>query len=985
MANKSSLFNYFHIASIVLFVSFALLFVLSSFYDIQSRFNQRTAELRAEHMQTKKKMLENEVHRFTDFIDVKRKQVYAQTQTKVKERVQEAYTLATQLYAKYHGIKSDAEIQEMIIESLRAIRFENNRGYYFITRLDGVEMLFTDKPEMEGVNMLSLKNSEGRNVVKGMIDVINSSREGYYEYMWSKPDTQNGEVKKISYIKLFKPFNWIIGTGLYLDDMELKTKEDIVNDEERTLFDKENKNYIFVGTWKGVSLTYPIQNKNMYNVQDKNGKFIVRELIERAQSGGGYVEYVMPKLKNERNTNKISYVLGVPDWQWYVGAGVYVDDIEDEITQLHEKMKKSFEHSIYFMLVLILIFGVILGSYYFSVSGKIKKDFQTIADFFDNLSLHDSFIDTAKLKFREFNEMANHANAMLETKLSMTKHLEEYKKIVSISDDLLALIDKNYVYLAISGGYLKFFNRSEKEILGHSMPALLGEEYFNASIKQYSDKALAGESFEREYWVETVFGKRYLHSKYHPFFEDENETIVSAYVVSARDITEKKENEDKLIASERELEFLAHHDVLTGLPNRTVLNDRITHALDNANRSGTLIAVCFIDLDNFKKINDSFGHSYGDDILKQLSQRLEEAIRSADTLSRIGGDEFILLLENIKAEHEITTIIAKIQSVFNIPFISKGETFFLTSSIGISVYPEHGLDSEALIKNADTAMYKAKDAGKNTYAFYTIDMSIASYERIGMENALREAISERQFMVYYQPQIHLDSQKVIGLEALIRWNHPREGILAPGRFIGFAEETRLIIPMGEFVLRRSVMDLMQLKNEQLLEKNATLSVNISGVQIEYSDFLTTLKTVLAETKVLPSSLEMEITESFIMNDPARWIELLHSIRALGLSIAIDDFGTGYSSLSYLRKLPIDKLKVDMSFVKDIPKHEDACAIVDSILNLAHTMKITSLAEGIEGIAQESYLAQNGCQQGQGYLYAKPMDLKSLKEWLKLRT
>ncbi|MDD3344747.1 MAG: EAL domain-containing protein, partial [Sulfurospirillaceae bacterium] len=723
----------------------------------------------------------------------------------------------------------------------------------------------------------------------------------------------------------------------------------------------------------------------MLNIQDKNGKYIVQELIEKAQNGGGYVEYVMPALKNERNSQKISYVMGIPDWQWYVGAGVYMDDIEDEINTLHQKMKQSFEHSVFFMVALLLVFGAILGSYYFTVNDRIKKDFRTIAEFFDNLSRHSHLIDTTKLKFKEFADMANHANAMLKIKLSMTKDLEQYKKIVSSSDDLLALIDKNYRYLAISGGYLTFFNRTEEEILGRSMPELLGEEYFNTYIKEYSDKALSGISFEREYWIEGAEKKHYLHSKYYPFFEDGNEQVVSAYVVSARDITDKKENEDKLIASEKELEFLAHNDVLTGLPNRALLHDRIAHALSNANRLGTLVAVCFIDLDNFKKINDSFGHSYGDDILKQLAQRMQKTMRSSDTLSRIGGDEFVLVLENIKEYHEITTIIGKIQSVFSIPFLSKGETFFLTSSIGVSVYPEHGLDSEALIKNADTAMYKAKDSGKNTYAFYTIEMSIASYERIGMENALREAISQNQFMLYYQPQIDLSSHQVVGIEALIRWNHPREGIIPPGRFINFTEETRLIIPIGEFVLRRSCMDLICLQKEHLLDQNATLSVNVSGVQIEFSDFLTTLKTVLDETKIDPKNLEMEITESFIMNDPARWIELLKKMRSLGLSIAIDDFGTGYSSLSYLRKLPIDKLKVDMSFVKDIPAREDACAIVDSILNLAHTMKIVSLAEGIEHIEQERYLAWRKCQQGQGYLYTQPMDFKNLKIWLKQRT
>ena len=513
------------------------------------------------------------------------------------------------------------------------------------------------------------------------------------------------------------------------------------------------------------------------------------------------------------------------------------------------------------------------------------------------------------------------------------------------------------------------------------MVELFGERYFVENLQKTSNRVLGGESFENEFWVKSAGGMRYLHAKYFPYV-NEGEDKIEVYSVSARDVTEKKTNEDKLIASEKELEFLAHNDSLTGLPNKILLNDRIAHAIQNSTRRNTMLAICFIDLDNFKKINDSFGHSYGDNILQQVATRIQAILRVSDTLSRIGGDEFILLIEGIKSKIEIDAIVTKLQTVFEESFVYRNQKFFLSASMGISVYPDHGLDSETLIKNADTAMYKAKDAGKNTYAFYTLDMTIASYERIGMENALREAVKEKQFIVYYQPQIDLQTGKVIGAEALVRWNHPSEGILAPGRFIGFAEETRLIIEIGSFVLRQASLDLMGLKKEGL--GDFKVSVNVSGIQIEYSDFLVTLKDIIEETKIHPSALEMEVTESFIMNDPERWIALLQSMRLLGVSIAIDDFGTGHSSLSYLRKLPIDKLKVDMSFIKDIPHQEDACSIVNSIIDLAHNMKMSTLAEGIETQEQASYLAANQCEQGQGYLYAKPMNLRDFREWLKQR-
>ena len=976
---KLSLFHYFHIIALILFVTFASTFFALSFYNAKIKFEKESHRLQKEYSDSKKKMLITEVDRFLEHIEEKRQEAYAQAQELVKARVYEAYEIATKIYQAYHKTHSDAQIAAMIVDTLRLLRYENNQGYYFITHLDGTEILFADRPELEGQNMLKMVNSEGRYIVKGMLDVIQSTKEGFYDYAWSKPLESKDIFKKIAYVKLFEPFDWMIGTGFYLDDMESKVQEKILNDEKHLLAEKQSGNYLFIGTWDGVSLSYPAKNRNMYALQDSNGKFIVQELIEKAKKGGGFVEYVMPPFKGQRALPKMSYVESIDDWKWYVGAGIYVDDLNHDLYELKMTIDEELKRTLYSILFWMLIFSVVMGGFYLIISRKIRKDFDLFITFFDSLVNKDQLIDTSKVKFKEFEELANHANIMLKAKIFSNKHLEQYKKIVSSSDDFLALIDRNYTYLAISEAYQKFFNKRKEEILGHSMPELYGAQYFVENLKHLSDRVLGGETFEHEFWALASFGKRFLHTKYFPYYENEDDPLPMAYVVSARDNTEKRANEERLIASEKELEFLAHNDALTGLPNRLLLTDRIAHAIENSKRQGRMIAVCFLDLDNFKKINDSYGHSYGDEILKQLALRLQGRIRHCDTLSRIGGDEFILLVENIKEKHEIEIIISKIQAIFEEPFINKAQKFFLSASIGVSVYPDHGTDGETLIKNADTAMYKAKEAGKNTYTFYTLDMTIASYERIGMENALREAIKEKQFVVYYQPQVDLKTGKLIGLEALLRWNHPLEGILPPGRFIAFSEETHLIVEIGAWILKQTCIDLVSLHQKGLF--NGTISVNISGVQIEFSDFLTTLKETIAETKVDPSMLEIEVTESFIMHDPERWIVLLKEMQHLGMSIAIDDFGTGYSSLSYLRKLPINKLKIDMSFVKDIPKLEDACAIVNSIINLAQNMKITTLAEGIEHKDQEDYLAEHGCEQGQGYLYAKPMSLKNLKTWI----
>jgi diguanylate cyclase (GGDEF)-like protein/PAS domain S-box-containing protein len=699
------------------------------------------------------------------------------------------------------------------------------------------------------------------------------------------------------------------------------------------------------------------------------------------------------------------------------------------------------------------------------------------------------------MKFEEFQDMAMYANKMLREKKELEDYLEKYKTIVSTSSDFLALIDKNYVYHAANETYLRYFE-SKEGMVGKSAREIFGEITFETIVKPLQDRALRGEAFMIESWVDFPSARRYLQIQYTPYKHDEKKEV-EFFVVAARDITDKKLADEQLklwgkvfettseavmvcdssmnvVAvncaftkitgytkedavgqkstfvsfdaqtnpeflhvinyiqkhgywsgevryrrkngdiypalmsadavldeegnhinyvsifyditslkeSERKLEFMAHHDTLTNLPNRILLNDRISHALENAKRENSMVAVCFIDLDNFKKINDSFGHAYGDDVLKQTTKRIKSLLRATDTLSRIGGDEFVLLFEHLKDISEIEKIITKVQQSFVEPFISKNQKFFITGSIGISLYPQHGNDAEELIKNADIAMYKAKDAGKNTYRFYTEDMSVESYAIVDIENALKDAISEGQFLVYYQPQVNLKTKEVIGVEALLRWDNPQKGILPPSQFIKISEDTKMIIPIGEFVLHQACSDIVAIKKEGIFD--GKVSINVSGIQIEHSDFLAKLSETIDKTGINPSHIELEITESVVMKDAQKWIELLHEMKKTGIKIAIDDFGTGYSSLSYLRRLPIDKLKIDMSFVRDLPDAEDACMIANSIINLSDNMKMITLAEGIETIEQEAYLRDNNCEEGQGYLYAKPMNLEALKIWLKSR-
>ncbi len=484
-----------------------------------------------------------------------------------------------------------------------------------------------------------------------------------------------------------------------------------------------------------------------------------------------------------------------------------------------------------------------------------------------------------------------------------------------------------------------------------------------------------GQSKVIEYRLKHQDGQYRIFRSYDtPFLRDADQQVIQI-VGTAVDVT-------KLRDSEVRLEHLAHHDPLTNLPNRTLLHARLQHSLQVSERLGLQLCVCFIDLDNFKNINDSYGHSVGDKVLMEVANRMQGIIRKGDTLARVGGDEFVLVMDNIDLEGNRREVLQKFIQVFERPFRVDNKDFNVSMSMGISRYPLHGQSIEILNKHADTAMYQAKLAGKNTFRIYSEAMSLNVISRMEMEIDLKAAIQSKQFELYYQPQLCLKTHKVVGLEALIRWNHPIKGLVVPNDFIPLAEELRFIIPMGLWVLQQACVDLKQL--QETLGYDGRIAVNVSGIQLEDSDFISQVQKVMELAEVSPEKIELEVTESVIISDPKGSIARLNTLRAMQFNIALDDFGTGYSSLSDLKKLPVTKLKIDKSFVDDLPDGEDDQAISTAIISLAKAMKMSTLAEGIETEAQMTYLAQNGCGFGQGYWFSKPKPLAEIMAWLASR-
>jgi diguanylate cyclase (GGDEF)-like protein/PAS domain S-box-containing protein len=431
----------------------------------------------------------------------------------------------------------------------------------------------------------------------------------------------------------------------------------------------------------------------------------------------------------------------------------------------------------------------------------------------------------------------------------------------------------------------------------------------------------------------------------------------------AIDITERKEYE-------RRIEYLANHDALTDLANRNLLGDRLQQALELTRRDGRLLGVLFLDLDRFKDINDSVGHSVGDALLRSVAARLAELVRSCDTVARQGGDEFIILLSEPKDGLEVGQVAQRIVDGLAAPFVVGGHELHVTASIGVTVFPLDGDDMQALLRNADTAMYRAKEENGNNFQFYSRDMGLRALERASLETALRHAIERNEFELVYQPKVDLAHGRIIGAEALIRWRHPELGLVSPVRFIPLAEDTGLIIPIGEWVLRTAC-----LQNKAWQDAGLPLfrvAVNLSARQFRQASLVQDVADILQESGLEAQYLELELTESLVMHDAEQFIAKLGGIKALGVRLSIDDFGTGYSSLSYLKRFPIDTLKIDQSFVRDIVTDADDAAIVRSIISLGHSLNLKVIAEGVETEAQLAYLRHHRCDEMQGYFFSRPL-------------
>jgi diguanylate cyclase (GGDEF)-like protein/PAS domain S-box-containing protein len=539
---------------------------------------------------------------------------------------------------------------------------------------------------------------------------------------------------------------------------------------------------------------------------------------------------------------------------------------------------------------------------------------------------------------------------------------EAFQALVQHSQDIITVHDAE--------GLTLYESPSASRVLGHPPGALVGRVPFESVHPK--DLARARVAFNRLIEGESSglpVEFRFRHAEGHWIHLEAlgsnllDHPGIRGVVLTSRDVSERKK-------AEARAQYLTQHDGLTGLPNRLLMNDRLQQAIVQARRSGSQVALMFIDLDRFKMVNDSFGHMTGDSLLKQVAARLVRCLRDTDTVARLGGDEFTIMLPDVAGAQMVGEVAQRVLGEFAQPFSDGDQELFVSASIGISLFPRDATAPDELVKHADTAMYSAKDSGRNNYRYFTEDLNVEVREKVMLESGLRHAMERGELRLYYQPKIDLSSGRVIGAESLLRWQHPTLGLIAPGRFIPVAEESGLIVPLGEWVLRKACEQLRTWEAQGL---QMQVAVNVSARQFQQRNLADLVMNIMRDCRVDPHLIEIELTESAIMNDAQASISTLEQMKSRGISISIDDFGTGYSSLSYLKRLPLDILKIDQSFVRDITTDYNDAAIVRAIIGLARSLGIKVIAEGVEDDSQLSFLNAYGCNYGQGFLFGEPLD------------
>jgi diguanylate cyclase (GGDEF)-like protein/PAS domain S-box-containing protein len=1116
MKKRIKLINTIKVLFITSFMLLTVVIVVLQISRSHHQFNQRAATMRNDYVTEQKALIQHEVERVVAAIDYQRAQTEKQTQEIARQRAYQAYAIAQNLYQQYHLTKPALEIQQLIIDALRPIYVKQQHGGHFVTRLDGTAILFTEQPELEGSNLLKVQENHGKYIFKEMIAITEQAGEGRYDYLWTTPDGEKRDHKRISFVKRFEPYNWLIGTSLCVTVIERQIQAKLLAEISNIRFGKEG--YIFINSLNGDVLVSNgnlfSPNRKLWHIFDKDPQktkeLFAKEYAAAMRPEGGFIYYSFQKLTNtDQESPKSSFIYGILDWNWLVGAGVYLDDVENQIVQLQTELNHQLNKDIQITLTTTVLLLILFLLLIHLISRRLLGDFSLFVTSIEQASSDDKAIDLSLIRFKELYRMAGDVNIMLQDKVVARQHLFTEKEnlqttLDSIGDAVIAtdtqgnitrmnpvaerltgwsvmqgkdrpLTDVFHIVNATTHSEadnpIQQVLKSGKtvELANHTMLiAKGGDEYQIAdSAAPIHDASgiitgvvLVFRDVTEEYQVREQL--RHSEKRYRTFFEnstdpmviykdgvfiDCNNAAVDLLKYASRDdllhktpaqISPKLQPsgaESSTLGREmieiaytqgshhfewnhlskngdiipveisatavptdegtvvhgimrdisarqqatEQLDYLAHHHPLTGLPNRLLLSARLEHSIQYAKREDLHGAVLFLDLDNFKKINDSLGHSAGDEILKTVAERLQEHIRDVDTVAHLSGDEFVIILQSIHTVQDARSRAQQIINGMQHPFTVDGYELFTSCSIGIVEFDGTCNSMEDLLKNADAAMYEAKENGKNGYQLYSAQLTESAMEKVLLEAQLRRALERNELVVHYQPQVTLPEGKIVAVEALMRWQHPEIGLVPPDKFIPLSEETGLIIPMGEWILKTACEQLVTWRRQGF--DIHRVAVNLSGKQIQLDTLPQTVQKVLQQTGCPAHALELEITEGFIMRHPEQSIAILQQIQGLGVELSVDDFGTGHSSLNYLKRLPINRLKIDRSFVWDIGENDNGEILTRTIIAMGHSLNLQITAEGIETDEQREFLEELNCNEAQGYLFSKPLPAEEVTELL----
>jgi len=808
----------------------------------------------AAYIEARKTEVRNEVLRVRSIIQDERQQAEIRLQQQLKERVNQAYTVIEGLHKRYSGTLTSSQIQQEALESLRFQRWENGQRYFYVVTRSGIELLYPPDPSKENRPVQDGFGDIGRRVFQSIRQVVDNHNEGVVSYMWQTGASDAPLEHKLSYVRLYQPWDWVIGTGSRSNDFEQSVRQQIYQKVAQIRHVRDQKGYFFLISYDGnihTSRHHVFSDApNILDSTNSKGVPVIRKNIDvaRQQPGGGFSRYNWPD-EAGRETEKLSFVLALDDMNLILGTGISLDAMKAEIASREARLQAKLTDRIQSLLLIIAIslIAVITAIYWLVL--KLRANMQLFQQTFTDSINSRVHIDVRNVYFEEFKLLAHQANTMI----------------------------------------------------------------------------------------------------------------------------------DGLNLQAEELRHRAYHDHLTGLPNRMFGTRYLSEAIEKARAQQQHVSLLFIDLDNFKEVNDTQGHSAGDLLLKMVASRLQSLVQQGDLVARLGGDEFTIISQALPSSQRQIRLAEQVLEVFQQPFTLNEQQTWVTASIGLSSYPENGNSAELLLRNADAAMYRAKGDGKNGYSLYDSTMTDEVATRVATIEALREAIEQKQFMLYYQPRIETGSGQVIGAEALIRWHHPERGLVPPDQFIPFAEASGQIIALGSWVLEEACRQFVRWQQAGM--ELPCISVNISGHQLREADFVDQLAATLARTGCPASAIELEITESVLMDSTHRNCHTLQAIRDLGCPIAIDDFGTGYSSLSYLKRLPIDTLKIDRSFILEVHKDGHDKAITSAIIALAQSLKLEVVAEGVEGVEHIEMLRALGCFQVQGYHFCRPLPVPDFEHYL----